>query len=186
MTRTWIKPTLAVDTAVNPPPTRCPLALRSAGGQLITKKSPGQQMADLALEPSFGAATVVLAYLGQPGGELSVTGLIEALKVSIEALNAGDMSRVEAMLFAHAQALQAIFVDFAGRAARADRPEHREPLMRMAMKAQNQCRMTLDTLSSVKNPPIVVARQTNIAHGPQQVNSVVATSTLASGPPGLI
>jgi hypothetical protein len=41
----------------------------------------------------------------------------------------------------------------------------------MAMKAQNQCRMTLETLSTIKNPPVVYAKQANIAHGPQQVNN---------------
>lgn len=30
--------------------------------------------------------------------------------------------------------------------------------------------MTLETLSAVKNPPII-AKQANIAHGPQQVNN---------------
>ena len=46
-----------------------------------------------------------------------------------------------------------------------------ERCMRMAMKAQNQCRMTLETLAALKNPRVVVAQQTNIAHGPQQVNN---------------
>ena len=130
-------------------------------------------MADLALQPSFSAATVALAYLGQPGGELSVTGLNEALKVSIEDISAGDMSRVEAMLLAQAHAMQAIFVDLAGRAARAQRPEHQESLLRMAFKAQNQCRMTLESLATVKDPPVVFARQANIANGPQQINNGV-------------
>ncbi len=43
--------------------------------------------------------------------------------------------------------------------------------MRMALKAQNQCRMTLETLAALKNPRVIVAQQTNIANGPQQVNN---------------
>jgi hypothetical protein len=43
--------------------------------------------------------------------------------------------------------------------------------MRMALKAQNQCRMTLETLSNIKNPPVIYAKQANIANGPQQVNN---------------
>lgn len=31
--------------------------------------------------------------------------------------------------------------------------------------------MTLETLSAIKNPPVVYAKQANIAHGPQQVNN---------------
>ena len=30
---------------------------------------------------------------------------------------------------------------------------------------------TLETLANIKNPPTVIARQANIAHGPQQVNN---------------
>jgi len=58
---------------------------------------------------------------------------------------------------------------------RARNQEHLKPMeafLRMALKAQSQCRMTLETLAMTKNPPIVLAsRQTNIAHGPQQVNN---------------
>src|SRR5690606_26950893 len=43
--------------------------------------------------------------------------------------------------------------------------------MRLALKAQSQCRTTLETLAAIKNPPVVFAKQANIAHGPQQVNN---------------
>jgi hypothetical protein len=43
--------------------------------------------------------------------------------------------------------------------------------MRLALKAQSQCRATLETLSAIKNPPVVFARQANITNGPQQVNN---------------
>jgi hypothetical protein len=42
---------------------------------------------------------------------------------------------------------------------------------RLALKAQGQCRATLETLAAIKNPPTVFARQANIAHGHQQVNN---------------
>jgi hypothetical protein len=52
----------------------------------------------------------------------------------------------------------------------------------MAMKAQNQCRMTLETWAQIKNPPVVFARQANIAQGPQQVNNgMPAGKPLARG-----
>ena len=45
-------------------------------------------------------------------------------------------------------------------------------LMRIALRAQPQCRATLETLAAVKNPSSVAfVRQANIAHGPQQVNN---------------
>ena len=33
--------------------------------------------------------------------------------------------------------------------------------------------MTLETLSNIKNPPVIYARQANFANGPQQVNNHV-------------
>jgi hypothetical protein len=43
--------------------------------------------------------------------------------------------------------------------------------LNLALKAQSQCRATLETLAHVKNPPVLFAKQANIAHGPQQINN---------------
>ena len=43
-----------------------------------------------------------------------------------------------------------------------------ETYFKLAMKAQNQCRMTLETLGNIKNPPAVFARQANFNNGGQQ------------------
>ena len=43
--------------------------------------------------------------------------------------------------------------------------------LRLALKAQSQCRATLETLATIKNPPVIYAKQANIANGPQQVNN---------------
>jgi hypothetical protein len=48
--------------------------------------------------------------------------------------------------------------------------------MRMALKAQNQCRMTLETLSNIKNPPVIFAKQANISNNQQINNGVPAHS----------
>lgn len=46
--------------------------------------------------------------------------------------------------------------------------------MRLALKAQAQCRATPETLANIKNPPVVYARQANIANGTQHVNNGVS------------
>ena len=46
-----------------------------------------------------------------------------------------------------------------------------ESYLRLALKAQAQCRATIETLADMKNPPVVIARQANISNGPQQVNN---------------
>jgi hypothetical protein len=52
-----------------------------------------------------------------------------------------------------------------------------EILLRLALKAQSQCRTTIETLAAIKNPPVVFARQANISHGHQQVNNDGAGSS---------
>ena len=51
--------------------------------------------------------------------------------------------------------------------------------MRMALRAQSQCRATLETLAAIKNPPVLFARQANVTTGPQQINNGVAESSRA-------
>jgi hypothetical protein len=80
----------------------------------------------------------------------------------------------EAILTAQALALNAIFTEMAVYAGL--NMKHSldvvERCMRLALKAQGQCRATFETLAAIKNPPAAVfARQANIAHGPQQVNN---------------
>jgi hypothetical protein len=44
--------------------------------------------------------------------------------------------------------------------------------MRLALRAQSQCRATIETLAEMKNPkPVAFVQQANIANGPQQVNN---------------
>jgi hypothetical protein len=49
--------------------------------------------------------------------------------------------------------------------------EASEKYMRLALKAQAQCRATIETLAAIKNPPLVIAKQANISAGHQQVNN---------------
>jgi hypothetical protein len=46
--------------------------------------------------------------------------------------------------------------------------------MRIALRAQSQCRATLETLGTIKNPPTVFVKQTNVTSGPQQINNNTA------------
>jgi len=47
--------------------------------------------------------------------------------------------------------------------------------MRKTLRAQSQRRSKLETLAAVKNPPVVFAKQADLASGPQQVNSAKTT-----------
>ena len=55
--------------------------------------------------------------------------------------------------------------------------EATEIYMRLALKAQSQCRSTLESLAKIKNPPqLAFVKQANIAHGPQQVNNAAVVA----------
>lgn len=105
-------------------------------------------------------------------GEVDVSVLVSTLGDRVKDVTDGNMKPVEAMLYGQAQALQAIFTNMAQRSA-LNMGKHMgvaETYMRLALKAQAQCRTTLETLAVVKNPQPYI-RQANIANGPQQVNN---------------
>jgi hypothetical protein len=131
-------------------------------------------MAKMAMRPSVNAAVVMSEYT-QPLGAQDVNALVHTLADSMEGMWAGDMKRSEAMLYGQAHALQSIFMNLARRATKQEYLKNWEAYLRMALKAQNQCRMTLETLATIKNPPVVFARQANINNGgQQQVNNGVS------------
>jgi hypothetical protein len=136
-------------------------------------------LAVFATDPNTGAAAVVAAHAKTFGcGVDELNALAQQLDLRADKLRAGDTQLADEMLLSQASALHAMFVDLATRAARQDMLNHCETLMRMALKSQNQCRATLETLSSIRNPPLVIARQANINNGGQQQvnNGLVAAS----------
>lgn len=79
----------------------------------------------------------------------------------------------KATLTAQAAAIDAIFPEPARRGALnlGEYLSASETYFRLALKAQSQCRATLEALAEIKNThPVAFVQQANIAHGPQQVN----------------
>ena len=110
---------------------------------------------------------------GLLGPSPSLPFLVTAFGDSAKRVHDNDMTDVEATLVSQATTLNIMFGELSRRAA-ANLGEYldaSERYLRLALKAQNQCRMTLETLSNIKNPPVVYARQANFANGPQQVNN---------------
>jgi hypothetical protein len=130
-------------------------------------KEKADALAIMAMRPSVNAAAVTSAYTKFLGTQ-DIGAQITALSNSMADLKTGDLRRCENMLFGQAHALQSIFVNLARRATTQDYLKNWEAYLRMALKAQNQCRMTLETLATIKNPPVVITRQANINNGGQQ------------------
>ena len=136
-------------------------------------KSHEKTLAELAISPAVSAAATVVLFGKGTMGKLEITETLEAVTEAAAKVRNGDMSGPEELLVTQAAALNSIFTELARRAA-ANMGEYidaSERYMRMALKAQAQCRATIETLAAMKSPPVVIARQANISNGPQQVNN---------------
>jgi hypothetical protein len=84
----------------------------------------------------------------------------------------GDLKRQEATLAVQARSPDAIFNELARKANAAEYLSQFEAYLRLRLKAQSQCRATIETLAEMKNPnPVAFVQQANIANGPQHLNN---------------
>jgi len=97
--------------------------------------------------------------------------LIAELRSQSAEVQRGNLAQAEAMLINQATALQSLFARLVERGMRCDGAQAFETNLRIDLRAQSQCRATLETLSAIKNPPVIFAKQANITSGPQQVNN---------------
>lgn len=131
-------------------------------------------VAEFAISPGISSAVTVKAFTPLFSiGEVDLGSLASGLRKSMGRVQGGDLKECEAMLMGQAHSLQAIFQSLATRAAAniGHYPNAVDSYLRLALKAQSQCRATLETLATIKNPPVLFAKQANIANGPQQVNN---------------
>lgn len=139
-------------------------------------KVTAQNYATLVISPELAAYRVIAgAEHASMTDTVDVPTLVQTLKDQGAAVNRNDLSQAEAMLMNQATALQSLFARMAERATGAEYMPNFEIFMRVALKAQSQCRATLEALAAIKNPPIVYAKQANVTTGPQQVNNVTHT-----------
>lgn len=128
----------------------------------------------LATSPTAQATLAMEPWLKPAWGDTDVTALLDRLEEQTATLRAGDTSDLEALLFNQALTLQAMFTALSRRAA-SNVGEYlgaAETYLKLALRAQGQCRATLETLSEMKNPrPVAFVKQANIAAGHQQVNN---------------
>ncbi|WP_245006798.1 hypothetical protein [Pseudomonas mandelii] len=128
----------------------------------------GQTMARTFTMPENLSAAVLV---GSGLVNAPVTDLACELRRQTESVNKGDMTRAESMLLAQSHTLDAIFAKLVTQALLVKHLDRMEPLMRMAFKAQNQCRATLQTLAELKAPKqIAFVKQANIGQNVQVNN----------------
>lgn len=124
-------------------------------------------------------AKVTLIYT--PNSMLDLNVMRAELQAQQAAIDSGDMSKAEHMLWSQSVALQAMFADLAGRAKLQSGIDHLQCLTGLALRAQSNCRATLLALGELKYPKqATFVKQANISHGPQQVNNADGSAPKAS------
>jgi hypothetical protein len=138
-----------------------------------TPEERGRKYAKLVTSPELAAFRVMNAAEQNSGIEknIDVPTLMETLRDQVNAVSNQDLAQAEGMLLNQATALQSLFARLTEKAFSSEHLSQFNDFMRVALRAQNQCRATLETLSAIRNPPIVYARQANVTTGPQQINN---------------
>jgi len=124
------------------------------------------------LRPSVQAA-ITLHNIAPHRKDTSLGALIDELSTQCQDAIDGKLGRSEAMLVAQAHTLDTLFNRLILRAA-ANQGEYLDAAdryFRLALRAQNQCRATIETLAAIKNPPhLAFVKQANIGHAVQVNN----------------
>ena len=134
-------------------------------------------IAKAALSPYLSGAVVADAFQANiMGPDVDLMEMVNVLKENARQARDGDLSHLEAMLVSQATGLQAIFTSLAKRAQVQTSQRNLEAFLGLAMKAQSQSRATIATLVDLKFPrQVAFVKQTNVSHGPQQVNNHIDT-----------
>ena len=135
---------------------------------------------NVATNAQVHASVAMQPWMKHVYGDIALNELVAKLHTQTDAMQGGDMQDIEAMLFNQALTLQTMFTALSRRAAlnAGEYMGATDTYMKLAFKAQAQCRSTLETLSEIKNPrPATFVRQANIAHTQQVNNGTLETTT---------
>ena len=134
--------------------------------------------AQSAIGPSVQGAATIQAYRNSLG-KTDLGALVNELNSQAKMVQDGNLARVEAVLMTQAQTLDVIFNHLAQLAIGQQSISHIDAFLRLGLKAQTQCRATLETLAEIKHPrPTAFIKQQNVGVN-QQVNNGELPETLA-------
>ncbi len=143
------------------------------------KKSTG----GAAIETLFKAGVTVRAY-SDASGNVDLRDLFCGLGDKIAEVQKGDLADVEAHLVSQYVTLDSLFHSLALRASKTQYMEQIKTFISLALKAQNQSRMTMETLVRMKNPQPYV--QQNVAVNQQINNSFSPAQPLKTAAPVIV
>lgn len=132
-----------------------------------------QALAEFQSKSEFLNTAVKESFHISLGENFSIQSTMQVLEKTIQQIQSGDLSKIEEMYICQAVALEAMFTSLARRAKAQEQLLQYETHMRFALKAQNQCRATLQALVQLKQPSqTTFVKQANITQGHQQVNNL--------------
>lgn len=113
-----------------------------------------------------------------------INEMIAELKQQTAAVQSNDLSRAEGMLIAQAHTLDGLFARLTSNALTSTDMDKLERYMKLALKAQNQARATLQTLGELKAPKqVAFVKQANIGNQVQVNNAGSPVRTRAKKKP---
>ncbi|MDR6536973.1 hypothetical protein J2739_002746 [Variovorax soli] len=128
------------------------------------------------VDPSINAGLMQERFTNHIGQGSGLMATIQEVQRITNAVKAGDMSDLEAMLVGQAIALQTISSNLAARAQEQSAQRNLEAFLGLALKAQAQSRSTIQALVELKYPRQVVYAKNvgNVNNGQQQINTGLA------------
>lgn len=135
------------------------------------KKSDGRRLAEIGLNPAATSMATTEIFNKGSFGTQSVTDLLDVMREHIAAAEKGDLSQQRALLVGQASSLNAIFMELARRAG-ANMGEYinaAQIYMRLALKAQAQCRSTIESLDRLVNGHEQTVKHVHVGQGGQAV-----------------
>lgn len=134
-----------------------------------------EKVAELTISPTISNAYVVSSTTSSSSS--SMLDVAFALKKQIDKVVDGSMTRPESILVAQAHSLDALFCELTQRAMKAQTMPKLEAYLRLGLKAQSQCRATLQTLGELKAPKqLAFVQQANIGNQVQVNNGTEGAS----------
>ena len=136
-------------------------------------QSKEEALAEFKSKSEYLSTAVIESFGVGIGDDFNFPSTIKTLEKTIQQIKSGDLSKIEEMYISQAMALEVMFTSLARRAKAQEKLLQYETHMRFALKAQNQCRATLQSLVQLKQPSqTTFVKQANIAQGHQQVNNL--------------
>jgi hypothetical protein len=141
-----------------------------------------ESLARVAVSP-VAKTSITVREFSKSFGDIDINKTAEHLMASVAQAKENNLSEAVEHLMAQAVALDSIFHTLAVRANRSEYLNNLKTYMTFALKAQNQSRMTLETLAEILNPKPYIqhnkAQYQQVNNGPRPSGRSLESNTRA-------